>query len=90
MIYFGYPLDIHGWKPKPETESEPEPKNRGRKTNTKPETQKTETRGYPHRTRSTAISKLKRVLVGLLLQIGLQQWAETTAQWALQQSDGLV
>ena len=42
MIYFGYPLDIHGWKPKPETEpetkSKPEPENRGRKTNTKPET----------------------------------------------------
>ena len=41
MIYFGYPLDIHGWKPKPETEPEskpePEPENRGRKTNTKPE-----------------------------------------------------
>ena len=41
MIYFGYPLDIHGWKPKSETESEtkpkPEPENRGRKTNTKPD-----------------------------------------------------
>ena len=48
MIYFGYPLDIHGWKPKPETEPEtkPKPENRGRKTNTKPETRKTETRGY--------------------------------------------
>ena len=22
MIYFGYPLDIHGWKTKPETESD--------------------------------------------------------------------
>ena len=60
MIYFGYPLDIHGWKLKPETEPEtkpkPEPENRGRKTNTKPEIQKIETRGYPHRTRSAAIS----------------------------------
>ena len=53
-------MDIHGWKPKPETEPEtkpkPEPENRGRKTNTKPETRKTKTRGYPHRTRSAAIS----------------------------------
>ena len=60
MIYFGYPLDIHGWKPKPKTEPEtkpkPEPENRGRKTNTKPETRKTKTRGYPHRTRSAVIS----------------------------------
>jgi hypothetical protein len=24
MIYFGYPLDIHGWKTKPETEPETE------------------------------------------------------------------
>ena len=60
MIYFGYPLDIYGCKPKPETEPEtkpkPEPKNRGRKTNTKPETRKTETRRYPHRTRSDGIS----------------------------------
>ena len=59
MIYFGYPLDIHGWKPKSETEPETKPKpeseNRGRKTNTKSETRKTETRGYPHRTRSAAI-----------------------------------
>ena len=52
MIYFGYPLDIHGWKPKPETKPKPELENRGRKTNTKSETRKTETRGYPHRTRS--------------------------------------
>ena len=33
MIYFGYPLDIHGWKTKPETEPDwfrsPEPENRG-------------------------------------------------------------
>ena len=61
MIYFGYPLDIHGWKPKPETEPEtkpkPEPENHGQKTNTKPETRKTETRGYPHRTRFAAISR---------------------------------
>ena len=58
MIYFEYPLDIHGWKPKPETKPKPEPKNRGRKTNTKPETRKIKTRGYPHRTRSAAISSL--------------------------------
>ena len=58
MIYFEYPLDIHGWKPKPETKPKPELENRGRKTNSKPETRKTETCGYPHRTRSTAISNL--------------------------------
>jgi hypothetical protein len=33
MIYFGYPLDIHGWKTKPKTEPDTkpktEPKNRG-------------------------------------------------------------
>ena len=67
MIYFGYPLDIHGWKPKPETEPEtkpkPEPENRGRKTNTKPETRKTETRGYPHRTRSAAISTNRQLII---------------------------
>ena len=56
MIYFEYPLDIHGWKPKPETKLKPELENRGRKTKPKLETQKTETRGYPHRTRSAAIS----------------------------------
>ena len=27
MIYFGYSLDIHGWKPKSETKSKPEPQN---------------------------------------------------------------
>ena len=35
MIYFGYPLDIHGWKTKPETEPDwfrgPEPKTVGEK-----------------------------------------------------------
>ena len=56
MIYFGYSLDMHGWKPKPETKPKPELENRGRKTNTKPETRKTETRGYPQQTRSAAIS----------------------------------
>ena len=44
MIYFGYPLDIHGWKPKsetqPETKPKPEPENRRRKTNPKPEKSK--------------------------------------------------
>jgi len=33
MTYFGYLLDIHGWKTKPETEPDrfrgPEPENRG-------------------------------------------------------------
>ena len=52
-------MDIHGWKPKPDTKSEtkpkPEPENRVRKTNTKSETRKTD--GYPHRTRSAAISR---------------------------------
>ena len=60
MIYFDYSLDIHGWKPKPKTEPETQPKpeseNHGRKNNIKPETRKIETRGYPHRTRSAAIS----------------------------------
>jgi len=66
MIYFEYPLDINGWKPKPETEPETKPKpeleNRGRKTNPKPETRKTEIRGYPHRTRSAAISRRSALL----------------------------
>ena len=74
MIYFGYPLDIHGWKPKSETEPEtkpkPEPKNRRRKTNTKPETRKTETRGYPHQTRSAAISRISGVYPYSLLWAG--------------------
>ena len=54
MIYFGYPLDIHGWKPKPKTEPEtkpkPEPENRGQKPtpNPKPEKPKpTDTRTEP-------------------------------------------
>jgi hypothetical protein len=39
MIYFGYPLDIHGWKTKPETEpdTKPETENRGWKIISKPE-----------------------------------------------------
>jgi len=44
MIYFGYPLDMHGWKPKPETEPEtkpkPEPENRGRKPTPNPKPEK--------------------------------------------------
>ena len=44
MIYFEYPLDIHGWKPNPETEPETKPKpeleNRGRKTNPNPKPEK--------------------------------------------------
>ena len=62
MIYFGYPLDIHGWKPKPEIK--PESENRERKTNTKPETRKTETRGYPHQTRSATISNKNTKVAG--------------------------
>ncbi len=66
MIYFGYPLDIHGWKTKPETEPEtkpepePEPKNRGWETIPKPEPVGPETRGYPTRTRSAAISSPRK------------------------------
>jgi hypothetical protein len=60
MIYFGYLLDIHGWKTKPETEPDTKPEteteNRGWKTIPKPETIGPETRGYPTRTRSAAIS----------------------------------
>ena len=59
MIYFGYPLDIHGWKTKPQTELDwfrgPEPENRGWKTIPKPEPAEPETRGYPPQTRSAAI-----------------------------------
>ena len=44
MIYFGYPLDIHGSKPKPETEPEIKPKpeleNRGRKPTPNPKPEK--------------------------------------------------
>jgi hypothetical protein len=29
MIYFGYSLDIHGWKTKPETEPDTKPESRG-------------------------------------------------------------
>ena len=68
MIYFEYPLDIHGWKPKPEPEPETKPKpeleNRGRKTNPKPETRKIETRGYPHQTRSATISNKNTKVAG--------------------------
>jgi hypothetical protein len=28
MIYYGYPLDIHGWKTKPDTKPKTEPENR--------------------------------------------------------------
>ena len=59
MIYFGYPLDIHGWKTKPETEPDwfwgPELENRGWKTIPKPEPAEPETRGYPPQTQSVAI-----------------------------------
>jgi hypothetical protein len=60
MIYFGYPLDIHGWKTEPETEPDTKPEteteNRGWETIFKPETAEPETRGYPTQTRSAAIS----------------------------------
>jgi hypothetical protein len=59
MIYFGYPLDIHGWKTKPKTEPdtkpETEPENRGWEIIPKPEPIGPETRGYPPRTRFVAI-----------------------------------
>jgi hypothetical protein len=57
MIYFGYPLDIPGWKTKtePDTKPETEPENCGWKTIPKPEPVGPETRGYPTRTRSAAI-----------------------------------
>jgi hypothetical protein len=55
MIYFGYPLDIHGWKTKPETEPETQPENRGWEIIPKPKPARLETHGYPPRTRSTAI-----------------------------------
>jgi hypothetical protein len=49
MIYFGYPLDIHGWKTKPDTKPETEPENRGGEIIPKPESAGPETRGYPSR-----------------------------------------
>jgi hypothetical protein len=58
MIYFGYPLDIHGWKTKPDTKNETEPKNRGWETIPKPEPAGPETRGYPFWTWFAAILKL--------------------------------
>jgi hypothetical protein len=49
MTYFGYPLDIHGWKTRPETEPDKfrssEPENRGRKIQTKPKPARHETCG---------------------------------------------
>jgi hypothetical protein len=59
MTYFGYPLDIHGWKTRPETEPDKfrssEPENRGRKNQSKPKPARPETRGYPTRNRPIAI-----------------------------------
>jgi hypothetical protein len=59
MIYFRYPLDIHGWKTKPETEPdtkpETEPENRGWEIIPKPKSAGPETCGYPPRTQSAAI-----------------------------------
>ena len=61
MTYFGYSLDIHGWKTKPETE----PENRGWKIIPKTEPTRTETRGYPTRNRPTAILRGKEYFVRL-------------------------
>ena len=58
MIYFGYPLDIHGWKTKPDRFRGPEPENRGQKTTTKTKTAGPKTRGYPNQNRSAAILSL--------------------------------
>jgi hypothetical protein len=67
MIYFGYSLDIHGWKTKPETEPDTKPEteteNRGWETIPKSEPAGPETRGYPTRTRSAAISRHNSVVL---------------------------
>jgi hypothetical protein len=59
MTYFGYPLDIHGWKTRPETEPDKfqssEPENRGQKLQTKPKPAWPESRGYPTRNCPIAI-----------------------------------
>jgi hypothetical protein len=59
MTFFGYPLDIHGWKTRPETEPDKfrssKPENRGWKIQTKPKPARPETRGYPTRNRPIAI-----------------------------------
>jgi hypothetical protein len=59
MVYFAYPLDIHGWKTKPKTEPDrfrgPEPENRGWEIIPESEPVKPETRGYPTRNRLAAI-----------------------------------
>jgi len=88
MIYFGYPLDIHGWKTKPETEPDwfrgPEPENRGWKTIPKPEPAEPETRGYPPQTRSVAIlireasSSVNEVLQ--LVKAEADRWIDAGAQ----------
>jgi hypothetical protein len=61
MTYFGYPLDMHGWKTRPETEPDKfrssEPENRGRKIQTKPKLAGPETRGYPTQNRPITILK---------------------------------
>jgi len=62
MIYFGYLLDIYGWKTKPESKPHrfrsPEPENRGQKTTTKTKTTGPETHGYPNQNRPAAILTL--------------------------------
>jgi hypothetical protein len=59
MIYFGYPLDIHGWKTKPETKPDrfraPNPKIVDEKLPPKPKPLDPKTRGYPNQNRSVAI-----------------------------------
>jgi hypothetical protein len=59
MIYFGYPLDIRGWKTKPEPDwfRGPEPENRGWEIIPEPKPAKPKTRGYPTRNRPAAILK---------------------------------
>jgi hypothetical protein len=70
MTYFGYPLDIHGWKTRPETEPNKfrssKPENRGRKIQTKPKPAIPETREYPTRNRPIAILRGVRRDTGVL------------------------
>jgi hypothetical protein len=59
MIYFGYPLDIHGWKTKQKTEPDRfrglEPENHGWEIIPEPVPARPETCGYPIRNRFVAI-----------------------------------
>jgi len=60
MIYFGYPLDIHGWKIEHDRFRGPEPENRGWETIPEPEPARPKTRGYPTQNRLVAIFKTGR------------------------------